>query len=203
MSGRTSAHAPGAPVDDAHAAGTGADAFVARLPGRGSAEVPVPPSHHGHDLERWPLRNSITLGALEGAVPSARAHLRQLLWEWGQAELGQDASVVVSELVTNSVAASAELRPAVTPVLVWLGSDGHRVLVAVADASPQPPVRLDLSPEADGGRGLALVEALSSRWGWHPVTMGGLVKVVWAEWRLPPETGEPAASGRTNLRHAI
>jgi hypothetical protein len=75
--------------------------------GAGVDGMPVPASHHGHDLERWPLRDWITFGALAGAVPSARAHLRQLLWEWRQAELGQDASIVLSELVTNSVAASA------------------------------------------------------------------------------------------------
>jgi hypothetical protein len=64
--------------------------------------VPVPPSHHGYNLNRWPLRDAITLGALDGAVPSARAHVHQLLWEWNYAELAQDASVVVSELVTNA-----------------------------------------------------------------------------------------------------
>lgn len=163
----------------------------------------MPPSHHGHDIERWPLRNAITFGALDGAVPSARAHLRQLLWEWRQAELGEDAGVVASELVTNSIAASAELRPAVAPVLVWLGSDGYCVLVAVADASPHPPVRLNLGPDSDGGRGLALVEALSSRWGWHPTNRAGLVKVVWAEWRLLPQNRERGAGGPTNLHHAI
>jgi anti-sigma regulatory factor (Ser/Thr protein kinase) len=157
--------------------------------------VPVPPSHHGHDLERWPLRDALTLGASEGAVPSARAHLRRLLWEWGHEEVGQDAGVVVSELVTNSIVASAELRPAVASVLVWLGSDTHRVLLAVADASPRPPTRLNLEPDAEGGRGLALVEAFSSRWGWHPASIAGLVKVVWAEWRLPSK-GRPAANHR-------
>jgi hypothetical protein len=94
--------------------------------------------------------------------------------------------VVVSELVTNAVAASAGLRAA-APVLVWLGSDGHCLLLAVADVSPRPPVRLDVWPDAEGGRGLALVEALSDRWGWHPATVTGLKKVVWAEWRLAEE----------------
>ena len=117
-------------------------------------------------------------------MPSARAHVRQLLWEWGRAELGQDAGVVVSELVTNAVMASAELRSAVAPVLVWLGFDTRFVLVAIADTSPSPPMRLELDPDAEGGRGLALVEAFSSRWGWHSTAMAGLVKVVWAEWRL-------------------
>jgi anti-sigma regulatory factor (Ser/Thr protein kinase) len=155
--------------------------------------VPVPLTHHGHSLDRWPLRDAITLGALEGAVPSARAHVRQLLWEWGHAELAQDASVVVSELVTNAVMASAELGPAIAPVQVWLGSATTCVLLAVADASPRPPVRLNLDPDAEGGRGLALVEALTTRWGWYPVhlaTEAGLVKMVWADWHLPSPAHE-------------
>jgi hypothetical protein len=63
-------------------------------------------------------------------VPSARAHVRQLLWEWDHAGLAQDVSVEVSELVTNAVVASSELWPAIAPVRVWLGSDFTCVLVA-------------------------------------------------------------------------
>jgi anti-sigma regulatory factor (Ser/Thr protein kinase) len=150
--------------------------------------APVPPSHHDHSLGRWPLRDAITVGALEGAVPSARAHVRQLLWEWEHADLAQDVSVVVSELVTNAVVASSESWPAIAPVQVWLGSDTTCVMISVADSSPRPPVRLNLDPDAVGGRGLALVEALSTRWGWypmHPATAAGLVKAVWADWHLP------------------
>ena len=135
-------------------------------------------------------------------MPLARAHLRQLLSGWGQAELSPDAGVVVSELVTNSVAASAGLRLAAASVLVWLGSDWHCLLLAVADASPRPPVRLNLEPDTEGGRGLALVEALSSRWGWHPVSTTGLTKVTWAEWRLPSE-GWPAVSYRRAVKPSM
>ena len=131
-------------------------------------------------------RDALMLGALADAVPVARAHLRQLLSGWGRAGLSPDAGVVVSELVTNAVAASAGLRTA-APVLVWLGTDGYCLLLAVADVSLRPPVRLDVWPDAEGGRGLALVEALSGRWGWHPATITGLKKVVWAEWRLAEE----------------
>jgi hypothetical protein len=165
---------------------------------RGSAPAAIPPSHHGHDVRRWPLRDTLILGALADAVPSARAYLRQLLSGWGHAEVGPDASVVVSELVTNSVAASAELRLAAAAVLVWLGSDSHCLLLAVADASPQPPVRLSLGPDAERGRGLALVEALSSRWGWHPASTTGLRKITWAEWRL--SSGAGAARDRESRR---
>ena len=164
----------------------------------GSAPAAIPPSHHGHDVRRWPLRDTLILGALADAVPSARAHLRQLLSGWGHAEAGPDASVVVSELVTNSVAASAELRLAAAAVLVWLGSDSHCLLLAVADANPQPPVRLSLGPDAERGRGLALVEALSSRWGWHPASTTGLRKITWAEWR--PSSGAGAAGDRESHR---
>lgn len=152
---------------------------------QGSTPVPVPPSHHGHELKRWPLRDSLPLGALAGAVPSARAHVRQLLWEWGRPELGQDVGLVVSELVGNAVKASTAFGPAVAPMLLWLGSDTRTVLAAVADASPQPPTWLYPGLDAERGRGLALVEAFTSRWGWHHTTTVGLLKVVWAEWHPP------------------
>jgi hypothetical protein len=203
MSGSTSKRSPDLPVG-AHPAGHEPHAWheaAVRL--RGTAQAAIPPSHHGHDLQRWPLRDTLVLGALADAVPSARAHLRQLLSVWGHAKLGPDASVVVSELVTNSVAASAELPLAAAPVLVWLGSDSHCVLLAVADASLRPPVRLNLEPEAEGGRGLALVETLSSRWGWHPARITGLMKVVWAEWRLPPGVGPRPAVSLPDRCHAL
>ncbi len=187
------------PAGGAHTAGYGLGAWhdaAARLAVPGPAPVAIPPSHHGHDLERWPLRDTLTLAAIESAVPMARTHLRQLLSGWGQAEAGPDAGVVISELVTNSVAASAGLRPAAAPVVVWLGSDSHCLLLAVADASPRPPVRLNLTPDAERGRGLALAEAFSSRWGWHRARVTGLRKVVWAEWHLP-------ATGLPDRRHAV
>jgi hypothetical protein len=105
-------------------------------PLRGGAEMAIPPCHHGHKLGHWPLNDTLNVEARAEAVPSARAHLRQLLSRWGRAGLRPDAGVVVSELVTNAIAASAELRLTAAPVLVWLGSDGHYLLLAVADASP-------------------------------------------------------------------
>jgi hypothetical protein len=171
-------------------------------PRRSRAPVAIPPSHHGYDLRHWPLRDTLILGALADAVPSARAHLRQLLSGWGHAEVSPDACVVVSELVTNSVAASAELRLAAVAVLVWLGSDSHCLLLAVADASPRPPVRLSIGPDAERGRGLALVEALSSRWGWHPASTTGMRKVIWAEWHLPSGPDQQPGTGLPNHGHA-
>jgi anti-sigma regulatory factor (Ser/Thr protein kinase) len=147
--------------------------------------APIASSQHGHDVEHWPLHDTLVLEAQADAVPSARAHLRRLLRQWGYAELEEDASLVMTELVTNAVVASGELSPAVAPVLMWLGTDQRHVLAGVADASPRLPMRLNAGPDAERGRGLALVEALSPRWGWQPSGIIGLTKFIWAEWHLP------------------
>ncbi len=34
--------------------------------------------------DEWPLQSFLELGALPGAVPSARLHARHLMWEWGK-----------------------------------------------------------------------------------------------------------------------
>jgi anti-sigma regulatory factor (Ser/Thr protein kinase) len=167
------------------------------------ASLLIRPSHHGHRLERWPLQSAITVEVAEVAVPSARAHVGQLLREWDCTEICQDVSVVISELVTNAVLASAGLRPKAPPLVVWLGTDTSYVLAGVADASPRPPMRLNLGIDAEGGRGLELVEAFSSRWGWHPLATADLRKMVWAEWRLPSRPGEGASSARRASADAV
>lgn len=110
----------------------------------------------------------LTLGALNGSVPVARRQARLAVLNWG---FGRDFAAVVelvaSELVTNAVLASQALntdRP--SPIYAWLRADSGQVTVAVWDASPELPVReADMPADAEGGRGLALVEAMSERWG--------------------------------------
>jgi hypothetical protein len=118
-----------------------------------------------------------------------------VLWEWGRAELGDDAGLVVTELVSNAIKASHDLPPGplVPPVRLWLAAEPATglVLVLVGDASPHPPMHLDLGPDAASGRGLRLVEAMSGRWGWYPANAAGTVKVVWAEWATPA-TSQPS-----------
>ena len=157
----------------------------------------VPPSHHGHRAAcRWPLRTGLDLGSLPGAVPCARAHVRQVLWEWGRAELGDDAGLVVSELITNAITACQYLPPyaSLPPVRLWLASDTELVLLLVGDASPRPPLHVDPGPGDDRGRGLRLVQAMSSRWGWYPANTAGTVKVVWAEWDLTQRSARTSAN---------
>jgi len=116
--------------------------------------------------EEWPLQTFLELGAFPSAVPCARLHARQVLWEWNLTRFADPVELIVSELLTNAVNASRTLEW-ITPVRFWLLSDEARVLVLVWDANPQPPVRIDISDDAENGRGLLLVEALSDQWDWH------------------------------------
>ena len=43
---------------------------------------------------------------------------------------------------------------------LWLRSDGAQVMILVWDINPQPPQRVEAGEEAEGGRGLLLVETL-------------------------------------------
>jgi hypothetical protein len=64
---------------------------------------------------------------------------------------------------------------------LWLCSDWARLLVLAGDHSYAQPVRMQPGASAERGRGLVVVEALSTGWGWYPATSRGLAKVVWAE----------------------
>jgi hypothetical protein len=59
-----------------------------------------------------------------------------------------------------------------------------RIVIEVWDRDLTPPIAKELSADAEDGRGLVIVAALSQRWGYFRPTEGG--KVVWAELRIPP-----------------
>jgi anti-sigma regulatory factor (Ser/Thr protein kinase) len=147
----------------------------------------------------WPLRNYLELGALPTAVPCARLHARHLVWEWGLNGLAESTELLVSELVTNAIKATAG-RDEQAAVRLRLSSDNARVLIEVWDADPQPSAPKDLGkdgipdPQEEGGRGLFLVAALSTRWDWY-LTQEPTGKVVWCELSAePPEPSEGAGS---------
>jgi anti-sigma regulatory factor (Ser/Thr protein kinase) len=127
---------------------------------------------------QWPLRSFLELGELPGAVPCARLHARQVAWEWGLTGIGDDIELLASELLTNAVAAARAIDP-VSPVRMWLLSDASQVIVLVWDASPESPVRAQIDDEAESGRGLQLIEAISHRWGWY-VPRDTTGKAIWA-----------------------
>ena len=127
----------------------------------------------------WPLRSYLELGALPSAVSCLRLHAKQTLWEWGLTDLSESIELLVSELATNALRASEVLEWA-PAIRMWLLSDKEQVLILLWDAHPNPPVRIDPREDAESGRGLILVEALSDRWGSYAHTgLGG--KIVWCE----------------------
>jgi anti-sigma regulatory factor (Ser/Thr protein kinase) len=146
--------------------------------------MPAPARWAGQLASEWPLQSFLELGALDGAVPSARLHARHLLSEWGLGALADDAEAVVSELVTNAVQASRAMTHAA--IRLWLATDRLQAVICVWDANPQPPARIDAADDAESGRGLLLVEALSKQWDWFPAEPGSPSadghhgKIVWA-----------------------
>ena len=141
---------------------------------------------------QWPYRSFLELGALAGAVPCARLHVRLVLLEWGLAALSESLELVVSELVTNGVRASRVTGH--DAVRMWLVSDLGQVVVFVWDASPQPPAQAaDPGADAENGRGLLLVEALSDRWGHFSYDGDG--KVVWALLEAAPISPGASVAG--------
>lgn len=123
----------------------------------------------------WPLTHTLRLGPLDTAVPCARAHTRQLVAQWGLRALVGDAELVVSELVTNALKAN---RGSTRTIDLRLSCDADLLLVEVWDASEVvPELVFGSNGEAEGGRGLVLVEALSEKWLYYHHNGG---KVVWA-----------------------
>lgn len=124
------------------------------------------------------LCSHLELGALPGAAACARLHARQVLWEWGLSAMAETAELLVSELVTNATQASPSAER-IQPVGLWLSSDRSRLLIVVADTSGQPPEPAAPGYDDERGRGLLIVDAISTTWGWDP-NHDSNGKVVWA-----------------------
>jgi anti-sigma regulatory factor (Ser/Thr protein kinase) len=124
----------------------------------------------------------LELAPLPSAVPCARLHAASVLTEWGLRDLADDAALVVSELMTNAVTASAAL-PARPPVLLHLTAGERCLRVEVHDCSPLEPLLRAPDAGAEHGRGLAVVAALSARCGSRRT--GRSRKIVWAELEWP------------------
>lgn len=126
-------------------------------------------------------RSALELAPLPTAVSCARLHAIHVLREWGLRELTDDVVMVVSELVTNAGDASAVLHehPA---IILRLLADTSCLVIEVWDRSPDDPKPREADADDECGRGLAVVEALSTRWGFERT--GYRCKVVRAEFAL-------------------
>jgi len=105
------------------------------------------------------------------APRQARALVRRHLKHWQAEQVLDDALLLVSEVVTNAV------RHGSSDVVLTLSETGDEVRVEVFDSSPLEPVLVPFTDEHQWGRGIALVNALSCRWGVEPAPPRG--KRVW------------------------
>jgi anti-sigma regulatory factor (Ser/Thr protein kinase) len=113
------------------------------------------------------------------ATPAAPAAARQRILE-ALAALGvpaaeeADAVLVASELVTNAVQA----LPGGTLALCLAFRPSGYLSIEVHDSAPGQPAIRAADNLAEDGRGLALVAALASEWGWHRIPGGKSVYAV-------------------------
>ncbi|MBM9508075.1 ATP-binding protein [Actinacidiphila acididurans] len=152
-----------------------------------------------------PLHSRLDLASSPSAIRWGRAHARDVLGRWGVAEAAaDDAVVVVSELLSNAVEHAVPEREVVgayedarCSLLLWLTGNG--LTVAVHDWDVRVPLPRPDSPDAEHGRGLTVVQALSEAWGYtHPSPAPG--KLVWA--RLAPRRTQEAPAGQRSLEPA-
>jgi anti-sigma regulatory factor (Ser/Thr protein kinase) len=115
----------------------------------------------------------------------ARAAVRQALADWGMDHLADDAELLASELVANAAEhADGEpiglaLRRHAEP------SEQPGITCEVTDTSPAMPRRTEPGPDAERGRGLAIVDALAQSSGVRASDTG---KTTWFSLALTDRT---------------
>lgn len=111
----------------------------------------------------------------------ARDFTRTTLTDWELGRLVENATIVVSELVTNALrhGLRVEVRPTpALPIQLVLFGHDRRLLTVVTDPGDGVPTQSDPDYFAESGRGLHVVETISRGWGWARLATGG--KAVWA-----------------------
>ena len=138
-------------------------------PGRGSTPSAGPAPFR----DREPL--TMRLLAEPSAIAYLRRRVRELFADWGLPEYADTAQLCVSELAANVV---THVGTGV-PVTLQVSMAADRPRIALTDPDPRAlPVLLAATEDAESGRGLALLDALTLRWGvdQHPDS-----KTTWCE----------------------
>jgi serine/threonine-protein kinase RsbW len=124
------------------------------------------------------VRESLTFAGRPERVREARAFVARVL---GPAHPCLDVAILLaSECAANSVRHSGSAAPG-EAVTVTVALEASRVRVEVTDrAADGVPVLRPAGEEAEGSRGLWLVDDLADRWGYE---RGGGQAVTWFELR--------------------
>jgi len=126
------------------------------------------------------------------SVQAARELVARACQTWQLPQLRDDASLIMSELVTNAV------QHARTDLVATVSNSGSRLHLVVRDGDTRYPRLNEPSrageafPTKERGRGLRLVHSIAAAWGAMPARGG---KVVWAT--VSADTPERAAIAPT------
>jgi len=115
---------------------------------------------------------ALELGLNPSTPGAARALVRERWTGLAQPDLLDAVGLCVSELVTNA------LDHADPPYQLRLSERGSTLRIELDDATVDPPIVRSQDPQQLRGRGMFLVDTLSSAWGVLPSDHG---KTVWAE----------------------
>lgn len=115
---------------------------------------------------------SLQLEARPESAGEARRAVASLLGESALEELVDTATLLTSEVVTNAIVHAR------TKLVVMVVVEPPRVRVEVSDDADRYPEMRGADEEDTSGRGLMLVEMLSTAWGVRPLEGG---KCVWFE----------------------
>ena len=135
----------------------------------GIAETPDPP----------PRAVLEELLPVAGASRRARDVVTDACLRWDLPNVVGAAAIIISELVSNVV------DHAHTPMTIEVAHRDSHLYLAVHDGASTPPVPKDLAGDTRAlrGRGLMLIAAVATTWGYDPNNDG---KTVWATVALPP-----------------
>ena len=116
------------------------------------------------------------------SAADAREFVREHLLRHHLSYLVDDIRLVVSELATNAMV------HAQTPFTVTLAERDRSILLTVRDGSFESPAQLTASLMDTGGRGMHVVDQVSSSWGVITPDGAGHSKAVWASFDTGPVT---------------
>ncbi|MGW7529132.1 SpoIIE family protein phosphatase [Streptomyces sp. NPDC054783] len=137
------------------------------------------PDADGHDdvtllltrLPEAPLATAATgLPSVPESVPAGRDFLDKTLSAWGCTDRMDNARLLLSEILTNSV------QHAEGPITLHLCRTDTDLTVEISDRSPHLPQPRVAAADDECGRGLLLVRALADAWGVRPTDEG---KTTW------------------------
>ena len=116
----------------------------------------------------------LTVPSLPASVSRIRRFASAACRDVADGTVCDTVELLVSEVATNALVHGAG------DVRVDVQTQGRAVRIEVSDDSPDPPVPREAGLDGESGRGMALVEALSSCWGTDARPDG---KTVWFEVR--------------------